>query len=159
MKCFSATIVPFQRPIFGSMVFPTGSFISNETPHSPETPITQIRQLPSAAHPRRATGWDRALACGFAGGSLLMCGNRRADALRCRVFTLRRATPTLVKFLHGCSRRSSIHVYRSNRGISRHRGVLCHHTKGEWRSIRLSCRVTALLHRRCTKQLRRPSRE
>src|SRR5438445_6917706 len=78
VKRFSATIGPFQRLTFRQYRVSHRSVISNETPHLRETPVTQITQLPSAAHPRRATGLDRALAWGFAVCSLLMCGNHRA---------------------------------------------------------------------------------
>jgi len=76
VKRFSATIGPFQRLTFRQYRVSHRSVISNEAPQLRETPITQITQLPSAAHPRRATGLDRAFAWGFAGCSLLMCGNR-----------------------------------------------------------------------------------
>src|SRR5207247_3116733 len=76
LPIFSATIGPFQRLTFRQYRVSHRSVISNEAPQLRETPITQITQLPSAAHPRRATGLDRAFAWGFAGCSLLMCGNR-----------------------------------------------------------------------------------
>src|SRR5439155_6502863 len=115
VKRFSATIGPFQRLTFRQYRVSHRSVISNETPHLRETPVTQITQLPSAAHPRRATGLDRALAWGFAVRSLLMCARVRIRCFRHPAFWRFRSYDSWLTFCFSSSafRRSRMRFHES----------------------------------------------